>query len=370
MEANDDDHERFEFHLPRVNIGVADGITRSPEGAFPRDTISFTLEGHIWKLRCLVDTGEALLPPDVAMQEAKAKGTPFKADLKSDHAILEIPTVVISQAEAEETANSIGWLLGLALGQRVTWSEIGIRKSGHRRMVKARTISLPTKASGCQPINNQAGGEITTFLETAYPIFIKDQQWWKFTLHWFALAYENSTVEVSGMIPSMLLDRISSWRVEGHAFEKQIGTDLDECLSDPARKAELGKELGETMQRFAKNWNPDRTESLLGVIRGWNNSPSFKKKLSTAFALAGLKPPPPLLTRARNALMHTGSLPDLNHDYIVNYDREVHQSIVVLLLSILNYDGMFFARDRGMFSIRDFRLNEAPPSGQQSDLSQ
>jgi len=367
MGTADHHQERFEFHLPRVDIGLADEVTRSSNGAFARDSISFTIQGRVWKLRRLIDTDEGLLPADAAIRLAHSNGEQFKSDLKSRHAILEVPVEGLTLEEAGMTADDLGWLLGLAFGQRVTWSEVGIRRDHHRRVVKGRSITLPVKASGCQPLSNQGGREVGTFLEKAYPIYIGDPHWWKFTLHWFALAYESTTVEVSGMIHSMLLDRISSWILDGHQFEKQIGTDLDQCLSDSARKSSLAKKLNELMQRFAANWTPARTNALLGTIKGWNNSPPYKQKIATAFDQAGLQPPAAVVTDARHALMHTGSLPDLDHDFIVNYDREVHQAIVVLLLTLLGHEGMFFARDRGMQSIRQFRVEQ--PSQETSGSS-
>lgn len=363
MDLAEHHQERFEFHIPRVNIGLADEVTHAANGAFARDTIQFELQGRIWRLRRPLKKGESLLPADTAFHEAQAKGESFKIDLNSDHAILEVSTDGISLEEAGTTADDIGWLLGMAFGQRVTWSEVGVRKNHHRRILRGRSITLPAKASRFQPLSNQAGREVAIFLEQAYPVFIKDRQWWMFTLHWFALAYESTTVEVSGMIHSMLLDRISSWILDGHEFEKQIGMDLGECLSDSVRRSELSKELNDLMQRFAAKWTPARTEALVGTIKGWNNSPPYKKKIATAFGLIGLKPPPPVVTDARHTLMHTGSLPELDHDYIVNYDREVHLSIVILLLTIFGHDGMFFARDRGMLLIREFRLDEQRHEG-------
>jgi hypothetical protein len=361
--------ERFEFSLRRVDIGVADDFTVHPPGAEPfsigssciRDSISFTLGGHPWRLRRLVSYEGDCLPADTAYYHAAQKGERFQGDLKLKHAMLEIPTRAIKQSEAAEMAFDIGWLLGLALGQRVTWCEVGIRKNHFRRIVKARNVSLPQEASVQQPLSNQGERQLGKFLETAYPVFCEDKEWWEITLHWFALACESSTVEVSGMIYSMLLERISSRVLEGHSFGKLIGVDLDVCLSDPTRKAALAKNLTKVLQQPAASWTETHSHRLIQKIKEWNDAPSYPKKIATVFSEVGLQPPSKMVTDARHTLMHAGNLPETTRKEIRAYHRDVHQSIVVLLLAMLGHDGWLFIPDRGMCSMKQFKIDGTWP---------
>lgn len=354
--------ERLEFTLLRVDIGVADDCTVHPPGAeifssgssFIRDSISFCVGGQEWKLRRLVAYGDEFLPADTAYHRAEKERVQYTCNPRVKHAMLEVPIGGISQEDAEETADNIGWLLGLAFGQRVAWNQVGIRKNHIRRTIKARSISLPEEASVKQPIRNQGEHEIRMFLEAAYPVFLQDPEWWKITLHWFSLACEITTVEVSGMIHSMLLDRISSRVLDGHSFGKLIGEDLGECLTDPSRRKKLVEDLTGVMQQPAESWTDELSGKLIQKISEWNNTPSYPKKIATVYEIVGLLPPPKMVIDARHTLMHVGSLPKAVKKEISAYHRDIHQSIVVLLLRMLRYEGSFFVPDRGICSMRDF----------------
>lgn len=356
--------ERFEFTLPRVNIGLPDDSTIHPPGApfgspgsqFVRDIVPFSVGSATWQLRQLVLYSDNFLPADTACHRASRERGKLDCRSQAKHAILQVPTASINQSDAEDIASDLGWLLGLAFGQRVTWNQLGIRRNHQWQLLKGRSVSLPERSSGAQPLANGGEGELKGFIETAYSIYSNDRGWWKFTLHWFALACEISTVEVSAMIFSMLLDRVSSKILEGYDFGKLIGTDLAACLSSKECKNALQRNLTSLLQQSAAGWTDERSINLLNTIRDWNDKPSYPKKITTAFARLGLVPPPKSVLNARHTLMHGGQLPTPQAADISNYHYDIHQSIVLLLFSMLGYKESIFLLGRGIRPMTEFSL--------------
>ncbi len=108
------------------------------------------------------------------------------------------------------------------------------------------------------------------------------------------------------------------------------------------------------MQQPAESWTDELSGKLIQKISQWNNTPSYPKKIATVYEIVGLLPPPKMVIDARHTLMHVGSLPKAVKKEISAYHRDIHQSIVVLLLRMLRYEGSFFVPDRGICSMRDF----------------
>jgi hypothetical protein len=358
--------ERYEFSLPGVDIGCADTWTAAPpiksssSGLVRfRDTISFTLDGKRWKLRRLVKVGDERLPADTHLHRAAKQAESCKVDFKQPYASLELATDSLPLDEAEEIADHITKLLSVALGQRVSWDELWVRKDHVAKFRKWGPGSLALKPSGSSPLRNQGSGELKRFLETAYPIVMQDLEWWNLTIAWFVLAYETPIVDLSGMVNSMLLERISDQiRKEMPKSIYIIGEDLLSCLKKSGVKKDNFK-LGLTnlMQQTEKNWTSTHTEELVREIKRMNEKPSYEMRVTEAHRHFGLKEPSPIIKTTRNNLMHTGDLKELRKTGadLSSYDDEVRRTVVILLMCMLKHEGRLFVPGLRECSMDDFK---------------
>lgn len=261
-----------------------------------------------------------------------------------------------------QIVEDVCWLLHLALGQRVAWSELHVVTGSESRFVSRRAAALPKKPSGSNPIRNWCDGALTGYIENSWPVFQKDPQWWRVSLNWFSIAAENAALESSSMIYCMLFDRLSSHLLEGYQFPKQISDELTSSLGDKERRKDLKSRLGSLLNDFAEKekWTPERSEALVQQIELWNNAPSYPKKVGKAFELVGLKPPPGKMLKRRHSLMHEGGL-KLEPQEALEFLCDLHQSIVSLMLSMLGYRGKFFSLGRGECEMSTLMLDKAEP---------
>lgn len=300
---------RYEFFLQDLQFGLGDDVTRNDTGfGGVRDCISFELNKRPWKLRQLVSLGEqAGIPADTAYHLFKTDNRPAQL---STGAMLQTPSDGITEEEAGETADEIGWLLGLALGRNVSWYKMEVREDHGSKFVRRRTTRCPGGDARLRPIDNVQNRSIKSYLETAYPIFALDSEWWKKTIDWFVCASESRAIEASGVVLSMLLDRCCSQILKAHEYEFQIGEDLYNNLKNRATSKNFKKSLTTLFSLISSNWGEDRSNRLIETVKKWNKEPPYPQKIEIAFTTIGIIPPAGKIIHARHELMHTGNLND------------------------------------------------------------
>jgi len=100
---------------------------------------------------------------------------------------------------------------------------------------------------------------------------------------------------------------------------------------------------------------------LVETIKEWNEQPSYPNKIATAFALVGLISPPGSLLSHRHRLMHDGSF-KLKSDKAFEFFIDLHFHVLLLLLTMLGYEGFFFSLDKGEFEVTDFKMRGSEDS--------
>ncbi len=362
IETTEATGELFEFILPFVDFGQGDRPTRVnyPNGRIwqPHDHLTFTIEDHEWTLRQLFEIDHILYTTKEAA--ARQMENPNLANLvlkESAHSLLQAPST-LSDEDAEATATRICWLLHLAFAQPVAWSEMRVRREGNSHFVRRRSFAFPSKVAAGRPLRNWMDGTIKTYLEGAYPEFQAAENWWSETLNWYSIATEHTALESSSMIFCMLFDRISSKLLKGYLYEKQIGDDLDQYLADGNNQKALAEKLGEVIKPLSTGWKDYRSGELVKIVKSWNDSPSYGKKIAIAFGLVGLLEPNQKMLGHRHKLMHEGGL-NLQGQEAVDFLFDLNEQILALLFAMLKYRGKFFLIGRGERQMNDFGSSEA-----------
>lgn len=339
----------YEFLLPNVDFGVADEVSEALPGqgivldqSVFRDKISFEIQGRWWVLRKMVDHQGTPTPADVVYRSMLAAGLSPRTPPATSYCCLQVESEGLPEIEARETADDICWILELPLGQKVSWVELGHRTDGGYQMVNQRAVQVATQPQGSAPIRNWGDGKLRQFVQNAYPIYKEDPTWWRVTLDWLAFAYGSSVIQVTGLICSMLLERIPRFLLRKVAFPAQI----DENLGDKIGKGTLGratsaKEVNAFFRGIAKDWKDERGEAILDVVLGWNAEPSYAAKNREAFATLGMQPPSGKILENRHSLAHNGELKS-NGLEPSDYFKQVLQVVTAVLLGALGYRGKFF----------------------------
>jgi len=340
-----------EFHLPNVAVGLADLMTEAswqvegeanPRTTSIRDRIEFCVAGIPWTLRRLVLWDDSLFPADVLFGKLIAEGRISEARSLTDHCVLQTPAQNLKQDEAESVATDIAWLLQLALGQRVKWTHYGVRDGEQFSVCRAVSVNVPEKPGHHRPISNYADGALKRFMENGFPAIQNDLVWWRITLDWFALAYDASVIQVTGLICSMLLERATRFLLKSHGFAKQIDESLTLRLkANSAERIALAETVTKFFREVTDQWSPQRTESLLNTIQNWNDEPSYGGKIKIAFEeYVGLESPPNRLLDNRSSLAHNGELKSGCN--AGEYYAQITEIITALLLKMVGYTGKYY----------------------------
>lgn len=340
----------LQFVIPNVDFGLADRGTSIPVmsaqfgagKALRMDHCVIQIGDANWILRQLYVRGDDL----VIAEELSS----FKDIQESRFWALEIPVDQMTESDAKACAEDICWLLCLAAGSRVMWNSIRIRTAAGSQMLQRNSSAVALNPNtSCQPIRNWGDQKLKRYLESAWPIYQEDPEWWKVTLNWFAILHENYTIEVGGVICSMLFDRISRFRLKGVTFEKQIDKDLDEKLGKRNSESwtSAGEEITKAVATFCNDWKSVQSDALLDKIREWNNEPSYSKKIDKALDGLPVEKPGKELIGPRHLLVHDGRL-ELKGDMTpMGYFSGVLKLVTSILLAMLNYRGAYFVLGLG-----------------------
>lgn len=335
------------FPISNYDFGLADLRTdfRAPRGTkfkgFALDHIIFRCSDIEWILR--KQMVRVKVPPAIRTAAQGTHSIPFPKTKRefNGHAFLEIKSTALPRAEAIHDAEDICWLLQIARGARVRMGRVTTSTS-------RATRGNISRHDGFSPIKNQGDGELKRFMESAWPIFREDPRWWKVTADWYAWACCASTIEVSGLIFSMLLDRITGHILKREKYPRQIDPALDGHLKQNSDdRAQLESEITAVFQGRTNFWDPGRSTALLDIVGQWNREPSYVKKIALAFEKEGLEQPTKKLLKNRHSLAHIGELPS-NAGPPGDYFSDIMDVVTRLLLRTLSYTGPYFVTGKGM----------------------
>ena len=160
----------------------------------------------------------------------------------------------------------------------------------------------------------------------------------------------------------MLLDRVSTHVLKDHDFGKLIGDDLAVFLESPDNKENLASSFSKTLQTIEPNWDVDRSRALVNMVKGWNNSPSYPKKIETTCNLLKIKGLSKSLLTTRHELLHGGKVKAEPDEALERY-KEFNLHILVLLLRLLEYEGNFYSPGQSQeCEMASFKASETNPS--------
>ncbi|MGJ8678491.1 MAG: hypothetical protein ACSHX0_13335 [Akkermansiaceae bacterium] len=340
----------YQFFIPHIHFGKGDESICKKYGnggmTLKHDRISFNVDGVLWTLKHLYEIDGLFYDAREGFELLESKSIELTNLVEAGHAVLEVPSEANDEKIARKTAENICWLLHLALGQTVAWSQMRIINGSKSHFICNSNFSLPSERQQTPPIRNWADFRLKSYLEIAYPVFIKDSDWWQLTLNWYSLARTKPAIESSLMIYYMLLERLSTFILKDRNFSKQIGQDLADYLADDNQRVSLQNSITELMKSCTKCWDKYRSKSLVDQVERWNDGLSYPKQIETSFELSGVIAPPKFLLSNRHKLMHQGSLAIKDQDKVLAAYGELNLQVLVLLFSMLNYEGKFFSQSQ------------------------
>lgn len=306
-------------------------------GAFRRDAIRFEYAGREWLLRDELQKGEDKELRDFRKQSAPImSGTLWTEQRTSDNA-----------DDMDLLAMQVCNLLSFATERSVRWmTRQQVDATGEVRGAKRPSIwCAPASDGGNGPIDTLSTGGLADFLTTAGREMAADPDWWNRTLELHLQGVLSPIIDVHLTFFYVLLDRISR-RVVTVKEPFQIAADLKERLDDEDWRSELDGVLG----KLTKAWTDERTEALVGMIKGWNKEPSFTKRVKLAAVALGLAEPHSRLVNERNLLLHSGDVPakmPVGIRHIGDFSRAVEALVTAMLLRMLGHAGDAYLPDAG-----------------------
>jgi hypothetical protein len=325
----------YEFSLPNVDLHIGDARTNNSRGGFSVDHINLDIGGRCWILRRMATLGGSIVPVDVVYGAGV-----FQIDY-SDHCCLQAVGTEAERASLEETADSLCWLLQIALGQKVAWTVLRERSSKGATMIQSRSVAVESSPRPNAPLRNSPRGVLKNYLESAYPVYRSDEEWWRVTADWFVMARSSGYVQVAGLIASMLFDRCTSKILKSVKFPPQIDPKVANLIGTKGSKREdIAQQLDGIFSGDFPNWNNGRSNAILDVVVGWDASPSYFSKIMEAFKTIGMSAPSKELMASRHTLAHTGELKEGSLT-IPQYHSAILGTLTEMLLRMLSYRGKF-----------------------------
>lgn len=340
---------RLAFRIPHLSIHFYDQVTEKTfkNGAYfgDCDHAALHLNNHQWILRdCYKTPADDIIPLDIYVETQNK--SPEKED-KTNHSLLEIELSSPDELEMiEKEATIICCLLGIAKGRRIMWDSLWQIDEGIVNFCKTSHLTASTNKNDASIIPDNPDCYLYDFIEKAYTEYKKSPEWWDNILWNFTLSNELSIIETSGMIQSILLERICSEIYPSLSSNTpQIGNGITECLNDEEKKKKLTSELHELFEKREPNWTPNHSHNIIETISRWNVEPSYLKKIGEVLKYGGFSGKINAdYIRQRHQLLHTGKLNLSQVDgSMIDYFANTSLYTTSLVLAMLNYKGFFFA---------------------------
>jgi hypothetical protein len=247
-----------------------------------------------------------------------------------------------NEAEMRDIAYCVTKILSVAFSRVINWTTyeiIGKRKKDIILRYERNAWREPFSAGGFAPIDNYSFYSLKTFVEAIDKAMEGDPEWMQHTLFLINQAQIASMVDSRISLLYAILDRITS-----HIVGKSTQSQIDPHLSSRASKSEFINELHAVFTKLSLNWSRDHTNRILEEAKRWNKTPSFAKKIKQACEKMSLAAPSKEIIKARNDLLHDGSLQKgkISHIYL-----ELEWIVLALFLRMIGYDGVYYHRKFG-----------------------
>jgi hypothetical protein len=321
--------ERVEHPAPRRELPPGVKIS----GGFSISAIRFNIAGREWRL---VDTHFRMTPD----QRKALTHEPVQSGRL---------TVAANQGEnlaaVSPAATAICYLLTLALSRDVKIvSASGLDEAGNLVHGASTPYFVHPSGIGHSPVvDNDEYRMLAGFVESAYPVYAGDPEWWAKTIGLFFESRATSYIDVASTTLNVLLDRLTT-KVVGDADEPQIDAGIDTALAQAGFKDELHAVL----QKLSAKWDVSRTDAIISKIREFNARPSFPKKVQAACRSLDIAPPATKAVAPRHKLLHLGELIATGG---ADYWRDLDALVVQMLLRMLGHDGLFYHFKYGASSV-------------------
>ena len=294
-----------------------------------RDAIRFEYAGREWLLRDELHRGEDKELRDFRRQSAPIlSGTLWTEQREGDVADdMDLLALQVCNLLSFATERSVRWMT------RQQVDATGDVRGGLRPAIWC----APASEGGNGPIDTLSRENLAGFLATAGREMAADPEWWNRTLELHLQGVLSPIIDVRLTFFYVLLDRISR-RVVTVKEPFQIAVDLKARLDDKAWRSEFSGVLG----KLTDAWTDERTEALVGMIKGWNKEPSFTKRVKQAAIALGLAEPHGQLIKERNLLVHDGEVPEkmpAGIRHIGDFSRAVEALVTAMVLRMLGHDG-------------------------------
>ena len=194
------------------------------------------------------------------------------------------------------------------------------------------------------PLDKPSACSMQRFLESAYAPFraYKDRLWLKGLIHYFVTAQgPHVPLEASVMVQAIAVESLCN-----HA----IMTFKEESRSIPVRSIERTRvKVSEALGAQGIQIDTQQLDMVVADLSSSN--PDFEDKLRftlNKFQVQFSDEEISLVVRARNRLVHTGRFESKADDqYVIERYWTISNLVILSLLSILNYHGMYYPRKPG-----------------------
>lgn len=192
----------WDFLIPNIQVEEPEESIQILNGSFVGDCYKFYIHQRAWTFKRVFEYNGAFYLAEELPQEADAN--------ISTYSVLRVSAKDFELSDAMVVALKICRLLQLSC-----LSYMGIvlvqRASNNCSQIVSIKRHLPFTQGGIDPILPISDRyDFKLFIETAYPVFEKDEEWWCRTLGWIGSMGEKSAVDLKSAILCMLVERIAN----------------------------------------------------------------------------------------------------------------------------------------------------------------
>lgn len=329
------------YRLLNLQVKSGDLLVQESRGnggvGWYRDAIRFEYAGREWLLRDELRTTKHKELRNLRNQPAPVlSGTLWTEQREGDDAdAMDLLAMQVCNLLSFSTERSVRWMT------RQQVDATGEVRGGLRPSIWC----APASDGGNGPIDTLSTGSLAAFLTAAGREVAAEPEWWNRTLELHLQGVLSPIIDVRLTFFYVLLDRISR-RVVTVNEPFQIAADLKDRLDVVAWRSQFSAVLGQ----LTDAWTDERTDALVGMIKGWNKEPSFTKRVKLAAAALDLAEPHSQLVKERNLLVHDGEVPEkmpAGIRHIGDFSRAVEALVTAMLLRMLEHDADAYLPDAG-----------------------